>query len=208
MTFGYFFIEDPMKVSIYLDFWNFSLSFKSYDSTFRPDWFAIPQIFVKEAASLLKVSSLDLQDFSIFGSYSNLPADAKLKNWAKTFLPKIPAANVVFLPRQKKTSGPVCPNCHTEISSCPFCKESMLGMEEKCIDTLIATSMLQDAWMKKYDVAILVSSDKDFIPAVDFLRGVGIRTIHAQFQHKGAELRSHCWGGFDLLSLKSAFQKS
>ena len=75
----------------------------------------------------------------------------------------------------------------------------MLGTEEKCIDTLLATTMLQDAWMKKYDVAILVSSDKDFIPAVDFLRSVGTKTIHAQFKNQGMELSKHCWGRFDIL---------
>ena len=83
----------------------------------------------------------------------------------------------------------------------------MLGTEEKCVDTLIATTMLQDAWMKKFDVAVLVSSDKDFIPAVDFLHRVGIRTIHAQFRNQGAELRKHCWGGFDLTALKSKLKK-
>lgn len=197
-----------MKVSIFLDFWNFSLSFRDDDPSFRTDWFALPNVLVSEASSLLKGTSLDLQDFNIFGSYSNLPADAKLKNWATTFLPKIPAANVVFRQRQQKLSGPVCTSCHNQIKTCPSCKGSMLGTEEKCIDTLIATTMLQDAWMKKYEVAILVSGDKDFIPAVDFLRSVGIRTIHAQFKHLGAELRKHCWSSFEITALKNKFQKS
>ena len=196
-----------MKVSIFLDFWNFSLSFRNAEPTFRPDWFALPKVLVSESSSLLQEQSLDLQEFNIFGSYSNLPADAKLKNWATTFLPKIPGSNVVFLQRQQKLKGPVCVSCHQEIKVCPQCGGSMIGTEEKCVDTLIATTMLQDAWMKKYDIAILVSSDKDFIPAVDFLRNVGIRTIHAQFRNQGAELRKHCWGGLNLYKLKDKFQK-
>jgi Uncharacterized conserved protein len=196
-----------MKVSIFLDFWNFTLSFKNDDPAFRPDWFAVPQVFKAEAASLLSDLALDLQDFNIFGSYSANGADAKLRNWISTFLPKIPGANVCFLQRQQKMSGPVCTQCHEEIQNCPKCGGSMLGTEEKCIDTLIATTMLQDAWMKKFDVAIIVSGDKDFIPAVDFLRTVGIRTIHAQFQNQGMELSKHCWGRFDIHKLKSKFIK-
>ena len=184
------------------------MSLRDNDSSFRPDWFALPQVLIREASSLLNEANLDLQDFNVFGSYSSLPADEKLRIWATTFLPKIPAANVVFLPRQQKLSGPICTGCHKEIKTCPYCSGSMLGSEEKCIDTLIATTMLQDAWMKKYEVAILVSGDKDFIPAVDFLRSVGIRTILAQIKNLGADLRRHCWGSFEIIALKSSFQKN
>ncbi|MPN30800.1 hypothetical protein SDC9_178271 [bioreactor metagenome] len=77
----------------------------------------------------------------------------------------------------------------------------MIGTEEKCIDTLIATTMLQDAWLKKFDIAILVSADKDFIPAVDFLRNNGLKTIHAQLGYNGAELTKACWGRFNVISV-------
>lgn len=188
-----------MKVSIFLDFWNFSLSLKTIDPAYRPDWFAIPMVFIRQAAAICSDSTLELQDFHIFGSFSNTPADQKLKNWSRSFLPKIPGSNLHFKERQQKSTGPVCTVCHREITACPFCGGTMLGTEEKCIDTLLATTMLQDAWMKKYDVAILVSSDKDFIPAVDFLRSVGTKTIHAQFKNQGMELSKHCWGRFDIL---------
>ncbi len=195
-----------MKVSIFLDFWNFTLSLKHFNGNFRPDWFMLPNILKQEAEKLVG-TSLDLQDFNIFGSYSRNPQDAKLKNWATTFLPKIPGANVTFLERQKQLTGPACPTCHFIISQCPKCSSSMLGSEEKCIDTLIATTMLQDAWMKKYDIAIIISADKDFIPAIDFLRTTGIRTIHGQFGHQGMELTKHCWGRFNLQTVMHKFEK-
>ena len=198
-----------MKVSLFLDFWNFSLTLKRYDVAYRPDWYKIADVFSMEAGKILK-AKLELQDFNIFGSYSKSDADKKLRGWVNSYLPKIPGANVQFYERRQKTTGPICPVCHTEVKNCPQteCGASMLGTEEKCIDTLIATTMLQDAWQKKYDVAVLVSGDKDFIPAVEFLKNQGVKTIHAQFGHEGMELSNKCWGRFNVLKITNHFKLS
>jgi uncharacterized LabA/DUF88 family protein len=39
----------------------------------------------------------------------------------------------------------------------------MRGMEEKGVDTRIVTDMMSLAWNGAYDVAVLVSADRDFI---------------------------------------------
>ena len=44
----------------------------------------------------------------------------------------------------------------------------MRGTEEKGVDTHIATAMISLAWIDNYDVGVLVSSDRDFIPVVEF----------------------------------------
>ena len=41
----------------------------------------------------------------------------------------------------------------------------MLGYKEKGVDSTLVTLMLKKAWLNNYDVALLVSSDRDFIPA-------------------------------------------
>lgn len=197
------------RVSIFLDFWNFTLNLRDLDSSFRPDWYKIADVFVEEAQTVIgKDEKLALQDFNIFGSYSNDPGDAKLRNWAETFLKKVKAAKVNFYERKKKIHGPKCPNCHQNVDVCPKCSGSMVGTEEKGVDTLIATTMLQDAWLKKYDVAIIVSADRDFIPAIDFLRNNGIRTIHAQFGSNGADLTKSCWGRFNIVKILDKIKKS
>ena len=197
------------NVSIFLDFWNFTLNLRNLDPEFRPDWFRIADVFIEEAQSVIACDEkLTLQDFNIFGSYSNTPGDMKLHNWAMTFLPKVNGAKVKFYERKKKKFGPRCPVCHEHIEICPQCHESMIGTEEKGIDTLIAITMLQDAWMKKYDVAIIVSADRDFIPAVEFLRDThGLKTIHAQFGNNGAELTKSCWGRFNILNVLDRIRK-
>lgn len=57
----------------------------------------------------------------------------------------------------------------------------MRGTEEKGIDTLIVTDMIRLAWADACDVAVLVSSDRDFILVAKFLQPRGIKVIHASF---------------------------
>jgi len=189
-----------ISASIYMDFWNFSLNLKSVDSNFRPDWHKIAEVFLQEAQAVLNSDEkLRLQDFHIIGSYTQSENDKKLRHWISAYLPKVIGAKVAFLERKKKNSGPRCPQCHAHINDCPFCKASMIGTEEKGIDTQIAVSMLRDAWLKKINVALLVSADRDFIPAVQFLNDMGVRVIHAQFASNGFELSNACWGRFNIL---------
>ena len=54
----------------------------------------------------------------------------------------------------------------------------MRGTEEKGVDTRIATDKIKLAWVDNYDIAVLLSSDRDFVPVVEFLSTRGIKTIH------------------------------
>ena len=53
--------------------------------------------------------------------------------------------------------------------------------EEKGVDVAIATDMIKLAWEDVYDWAVLVSSDRDFVPAVEFLNAKGRKVLHAGF---------------------------
>ena len=81
----------------------------------------------------------------------------------------------------------------------------MRGTEEKGIDVRIATDMIKLAWADNYDAAVLVSSDKDFIPVVQFLETRGIKVLHANFPPKGSHLTQACWDSIDVPSLRSSF---
>jgi len=77
----------------------------------------------------------------------------------------------------------------------------MTGTVEKGIDTAIATDMISLAWEDAWDIAILVSSDRDFIPVVEFLIAKGRRVINAYFPPKGIHLARTCWSSIDLRPL-------
>ena len=58
----------------------------------------------------------------------------------------------------------------------------------------MATDMISVAWADTYDIAVLVSSDRDFVPVAEFLESRGIKVIHGAFPPTGAHLTQKCWG--------------
>ena len=74
----------------------------------------------------------------------------------------------------------------------------MRGTEEKGIDAHIVTDLVSLAWSDGYDVGILVSADKDFVPAANLLQSRGIKIIHGAFPPNGSHLTKQCWGSIDV----------
>jgi hypothetical protein len=70
---------------------------------------------------------------------------------------------------------------------------------EKTLDTRIATDLIGDATFEVYDVALLVTEDSDFIPAVEFVQDMrGKHVVHVGFGGHTNELRSVCRHRIDL----------
>ena len=83
----------------------------------------------------------------------------------------------------------------------------MRGTEEKGVDTRIATDMIKLAWVNNYEVAVLISADRDFVPVVEFLSAKGIKTIHGAFLHQGGQLTQSCWGNIKLHHIVEKFRR-
>jgi len=86
-----------------------------------------------------------------------------------------------------------CPDCNKICEKCGRdlrCKPH----KEKMIDIAIATKMIELAYLKEpapYDTFIIVSGDKDLIPAIRFLRkSLGKEVLVAGFRHKDPEKNS------------------
>lgn len=71
----------------------------------------------------------------------------------------------------------------------------------------MAADMIRLAWAANYDIAVLVSSDRDFVPVAEFLETRGIKVIHAAFPPKGAQLTARCWGSLSVPALRGAFRR-
>ena len=195
----------PERIAIFVDFWNFELSCKEVDSKFRTDWPKMGQIIYSEAVRLLAPGhGAQYCGMFVFGSY-NPATETPLHRWATTTLPSFPGITSTFVPRRRQVSGPTCPVCHCEVKDCPYCANSMLGMKEKCVDTLVATDMIRLAWEELYDAAILVTADSDLVPVVKFLATKGKKILHGRFPPLGAQLAQSCWAHMDLPALMPNF---
>lgn len=197
----------PLRIRIFVDFWNFSLSLRREDDSFMIDWKPVAGVFVAEAAQLLGAPVI-YEAMHIYGSYDPAkPDDAKFRNWFTTWLDKLPGVHTVMLERQKKRNHVKCPQCHGEVTNCPHCQSDLRGTEEKGIDTRIATDLISLAWSNGYDVAIIVSADRDFVPVAEFLQSKGIKVIHAAFPPAGSQLSQKCWANFNVINLMPKFKR-
>ena len=200
------------RVHIFVDFWNFTLSLRDTEAGFQSDWIKLPSVLMQQVQQLdisVPRSTYTYQGIRVYGSYDpSNPKDETLRKWASNFLAsKVPGCKVDFVPRQKKKSPPKCPACQGLVSTCPHCAADMRGTEEKGVDTRIATEMISLAWENAYDVAILISSDKDFVPVVEFLHTKGKKVVHAAFPPKGAALLQTCWGQINMPAVMNSFRR-
>lgn len=196
------------RVMIFIDFWNYELTMKDLDPDFLTNWFKLPSTIINRV-SLLIGESVQYERCFIHGSYNpGSEGDSKLCAWANYVLAKAPGVQVNFVPRLKKMSGPLCTGKdHHEIRFCPICKASMIGTQEKGVDTQIVIEMLDMAYSKRCDIMVLVSADKDFIPIIDKVQSHNIKFIHAFFPNHGHDLARKSWACFDLFAVREQFRR-
>jgi uncharacterized LabA/DUF88 family protein len=197
-----------MKIRIFIDFWNFQLNVRDRTPReFLIGWEKINQVMTDRAAQLIG-QSLTFEETRVYLSYNpRNPDDRKLRNWATNVLDRLPGIQVSLSERKPK-NPPVCSACHKEISICPHCSMPMKGTIEKGVDTAIVTDLLSLAWAGAWDVAILVSSDRDYIPAIKSWAIKGYRVINAYFPPQGMDLARECWGNFDLVPCLTALRRN
>jgi uncharacterized LabA/DUF88 family protein len=200
-------VSNRLRVRIFVDFWNFSLSLRDQDDAFRVDWKPVGPLLTIEAGKLVDASAQAVYEgMHVYSSIDPKKSqDTKLKNWLMNSLGKMPGTHVVIQERQKKRSFPKCPTCQHEVEVCPQCSVDMRGTEEKGVDTRIVTDMISLAWSDAYDVAVLVSADRDFVPVAEFLQTKGIKVVHGCFPPKGSQLSQKCWGNLNLVKLMPSF---
>ncbi len=195
------------RTRIFIDFWNFQISLiEATSAKYRPDWKKIPQWIMTEAQNVIG-QPLIYDGTQIYISYD--PAnrkDAGLHDFAINTLDRFPGIQVTMTERKPK-NAPTCPQCHSAVDNCPKCGSTMTRTIEKGVDTAIVTDMLKLAWEGVLDVAILVSSDRDFMPAVDVLSAKGYKVINAHFPPGGMNLARTCWASIDLRSGINAFAR-
>jgi len=197
------------RIRVFVDFWNFSLSIRSEDPNFKIDWRKVGPTLAAEAGKIVDpASAMSFEGVHVYGSYDPAnPKDNKLKNWFSNTLDKMPGAHVVVVERQKKKGHVKCPRCQHEAKICVSCGADLRGTEEKGIDTRIATDLISLAWSQAYDVAVLVSSDKDFVPVAEFLQLKGIKIVHGCFPPLGSQLSQKCWGNIPIPQYMHQFSR-
>ena len=201
---------DRIRVMVFVDFWNFQLSVNNHADGFSIDWQRLGHVLARRSLNIVdETAPLAYEGMNVYGSYNpDSSKDQSLRNWASNTLAKFSGVQVAMLSRQRKRKGPICPSCHGETLLCQKCGSDIRGTEEKGVDARIATDIIKLAWVGAYDVAVLVSSDGDFVPVVEFLSTRGIKVIHAAFPPQGSMLSQACWGNIAIPGIMENFRRN
>jgi uncharacterized LabA/DUF88 family protein len=135
---------------------------------------------------------------SVNDSKEASPQDAKLRDWLSNWLNRQPSYNVKIRARKPRRRSIRCRTCSAEIAVRPACNEYLTAAAEKGVDAALVTDLISLAWQRAYDVAVLVSGDADYIPAVEYVQSQGLKVVNAAWSNKGFELQAACWATFRL----------
>ena len=201
----------PMRLRIFIDFWNFSLNWNERAAGGQCDWTKLPLALLSQAQGALAqggLGALTLEETRIYASYEpGRESDRKLKNWLHNFLDKQAGVRVFVAERHWKKHVMHCRTCGADFAKCPKCQADFGRAAEKTVDSRIVTDLLSLAWEGAFDVALLLSSDRDFLPAVDKLQSKNFKVINATWRGHGHELAKVSWASFELDSIVSQLKR-
>jgi uncharacterized LabA/DUF88 family protein len=183
-----------MRVKIFIDFWNFQLSWNEYHQ--RRGIREIVRIPWKPLLYETLVREVDptgvYAGTHVYASYDpNNEADRALRRFLHA-MDGFPGYDVLV--KERKPQSPIrCPNCREPISTCPHCGERIQRTVEKGVDTALATDLIRFGIDGHYDRAVLLAADADHVPAVEFLGQRMKQVTHAWFRGHAHELRNASW---------------
>lgn len=195
------------RVRIFVDYWNFTLDMKDYNPAYRIDYEKLSDILMRETQSVVG-GECQFLGVSVYTSINPLSAQGrKDRDFYRNTLEQKRGFRVNIC-EQRPKSNIICQNCNYPILMCPNCNQQLRKMVEKGVDTGIVTEMMQGAWDNIYDVAVILSSDKDIIPAVDYLGTRNKKIIHASFGNSGMHLSQKCWARINLSKFTEEMKRS
>lgn len=193
----------PIRVRIFIDFWNFQLNWNDRMGVGKNcDWRALPIALLEQTNDILKsaggVLEMGVLEETLLYASVNPERDAKLRSWLENTIDRFPSFRVKVSERRLQRKTVHCRHCGVEIDACADCGQAYTVMVEKGVDTAIVTDLLSLAWQDAFDVAVIVSSDADFVPAAQNLQERGLKVINASWSGHGHHLAKACWGSFNL----------
>jgi len=194
-----------MRTRLFVDFWNFQINWNSRSKK-HIDWQKVPHVLLGEAQRIISngglTGKLAFEEIRVYSSFEPAKGnDRKLKGWLQSWLDRQPGFTVSIRERKSRQKPIRCRECGHEVAQCCKCQKPYSHAAEKGVDTAICTDLLSLAWEGAYDLAILLSSDADYIPAVERLQTKKFKIINATWHGHGHDLAKTCWAHFEIDSL-------
>ena len=182
----------PCNVKIFIDFWNFQLAWNGHypkrDNGGDPvkiGWKDIPGVLLAELPQVLGPTGQQcyFRGAIVYASVNPDPngKDAGLKKFLANGLGQMTGYTVITKDRKIWTERQ---DDGTEI------KKTI----EKGVDTQIVTDLFAGAINNSYDVALVVSNDFDYVPAIEVIQDrLNKQIVHVGFKSGADAIRTACW---------------
>ncbi len=184
------------RLHMFVDYWNFQLRWNERAGEARCNWAHLPGVLLERARAFPISDAPDFQGMRVYASCD--ADDDNLRRWLDNFLERQPGTSVVALERRRRFDHIRCRSCGYETGTCPSCGQPLVWSAEKGVEAAMITDLYELAWADALDVAILVTSDSDFVFPVAGLQGRGVKVINAAWRGAGQELARACWATIEL----------
>jgi uncharacterized LabA/DUF88 family protein len=184
------------RIHVFVDYWNFQLRWNERAGDARCNWAHLPSVLLEKLRALPVSGELDFQGMRVYASCD--PEDENLRRWLENFLERQPGISVVALERRRRFDHIRCRSCGYQTGTCPSCGQPLVWSAEKGIEAALITDLYELSAGDALDVAVLVSSDSDFVFPVAGLQGRGVKVVNAAWRGAGQELARASWATLDL----------
>jgi len=179
-----------MKVYIFIDGQNFYRSLQRYDETLRVDYDRLATWITQAVGGPMAFFG---------GAYYYVGVSADAPPQVEGFLKGLELRQGYYVrrePRKRRTGR------------CPACGIEYEYTTEKRVDSRMVAELIHFAANGTYDVAVLLSGDDDFVPAVEAVNALGKQVWVATWsaEELSTELRVRCYGQIRLSDGVTAFR--
>jgi uncharacterized LabA/DUF88 family protein len=180
------------RIKLFVDFWNVVINARKQCKNFDVEvrWEKLAEHLVSETRQGFSDETTgELAGCYIFGSVSR--SNAQETKFVDGVLDQYGSNSGLFFNFaeriQKQTSV-----------TCSDCGQSIKARSESGVDVLLAVEMIKHAAMREHEYLALVSSDRDFVPLLSFLRDQGQRVLHIATGGPDRDMRSVTWAQVNL----------
>src|SRR5687768_15450454 len=122
------------RARIFIDYWNFQLSWNDATARARCDWRQLPAAPVAAAArqwtAVGITDPVELEETLLYASVDPV-GEVRLKEWLTGTIERLPSWRVAIRERRPRPKQVHCRACDVVTSACPHCNQPYVAKPEK-----------------------------------------------------------------------------
>ncbi len=188
-----------LRTSVFVDFWNIEIDWEDRQFGDHIDWFHIGATAARLGQLAVNrhpraVGRTLAHGRTVIVSSLGVRDDARKHLFGR--LKTLPGYDARFVPREPEAVR--CRGCRNTRNSCDACRAPLVKNTEKGADQMLITKMLEHLIGEQptVDLVVLLSTDTDFLPALQLLRKHNVLVVVGRWSDKGTGIAGESDGVF------------